>query len=88
MLIRERLQPQSLGICYLCRWQRNTVITPDALFRVLDNPSENPFWAKYVDDYAENENVIDCSPEESCLFIIDHLTGHYPEGRQDFERLI
>ena len=74
--------------CEYKGWQRNTVTTPDALFRVLDNPSENPFWAKYIDDDTENENVIDCSPEESRLFIIDRLTDHYPEGRQDFESFI
>lgn len=74
--------------CEYKGWQRNTVTTPDALFGVLDNPSENPFWAKYFDDDTENENVIDCSPEESRLFIIDHLTDHYPEGRQDFESFI
>ena len=62
--------------------------TPDALFRVLDNPSENPFWAKYVDDDTENENVIDCSPEESRLFIIDHLTELFPGEREQFEKVI
>ena len=74
--------------CEYKGWQRNTVTTPDALFKVLDNPSENPFWAKYVDDYAENENVIDCSPEESRLFIIDHLTELFPGEREQFEKVI
>ncbi|MGM9786046.1 MAG: hypothetical protein ACI3ZS_04345 [Candidatus Cryptobacteroides sp.] len=74
--------------CEYKGWQRNTVTTPDALFKVLDNPSENPFWARFIEDDTEKENVIDCSPEESRLLIIDHLTSLFPEEKEKFEKVI
>ena len=37
---------------------------------------------------TENENVIDCSPEESRLFIIDHLSELFPGEREQFEKVI
>ena len=77
--------------CEYKGWQRNTVTTPEALFRVIDSPAENPFWAKFIEPEPTESGQpesIDCSPEESRQTILDHLTRLYPEQRRQFEKLI
>ena len=77
--------------CEYKGWQRNTVTTPDALFRVIDSPSDNPFWVKFIEpepSETEQSESIDCGPEESRQAILDHLTRLYPGQRRQFEKLI
>ena len=56
-------------------------------YRIIQNPDTFCFGmdAVLLGGFAvakENENVIDCSPEESRLFIIDHLTELFPGERE------
>ena len=77
--------------CEYKGWQRNTITTPDALFRIVESPSGNPFWAKFLEEAPEssgNPISTDCSPEESRQVIIDHLAGLYPGQRRMFEKII
>lgn len=74
--------------CEYKGWQRNSITTPDALFRLSGNSSEGPFWAKFVEDDTDSPTLPDCSPEESRQILIDHLTSLFPEGRDKFGKLI
>ena len=77
--------------CEYKGWQRNTITTPDALFRIVDGPSGNPFWAKFLEEAPEssgNPVSTGCSPEESRQVIIGHLAGLYPGQRRMFEKII
>lgn len=72
--------------CEYKGWQRNSITTPDALFKLSANLSEGPFWAKFVED--NTDTLPDCSPEESRQILIEHLTSLFPGGRGKFEKLI
>lgn len=74
--------------CEYKGWQRNTITTPEALFSVKDKPSENPFWAKFVDDGTENAILIDCSPKESRDYIIENVRKFFPADQKALEKLI
>lgn len=74
--------------CEYKGWQRNTITTPDALFKVFDSPGNNPFWAKFVEEDKGNDDIANCSPEESRQLLIDRLTGFFPGNRSKFEKLI
>lgn len=75
--------------CEYKGWQRRTITTPDALFKVIDIPSENPFWARFIEeDYEKKDILVDCTPEESRQLLIDHLTELYPGNRAKFSKLI
>lgn len=74
--------------CEYKGWQRNTITTPEALFSVTDKPSENPFWAKFVDDGTENAILIDCSPKESRDYIIENVRKFFPADQKALEKLI
>lgn len=87
--------------CEYKGWQRNSITTPDALFRVMDSPSEAPFWAKFVDgeslgssgglgsgaDLSEKCGG-DCTPEESLDFIVSRIRSFFPDASQNLEKLI
>ncbi|MGN0202587.1 MAG: hypothetical protein ACI399_06785 [Candidatus Cryptobacteroides sp.] len=75
--------------CEYKGWQRNTVTTPDALFRAFDEPAGNPFWAELAGLGKEEDSIpADCSPEESRRTIIEHLTGLFPGEKEKFEMII
>lgn len=74
--------------CEYKGWQRNTVTTPEAIFKNSESPSEQPIWAKFIEDDNGHDNVVDCSPEESRQFIISRLTSLFPGNRTMFEKLI
>lgn len=74
--------------CEYKGWQRNTITTPEALFSVVDTPSHNPFWAKFVDDDTENAILIDCSPEESRDHIVNRVLEFFPDADKALEKLI
>ena len=76
--------------CEYKGWRRNTITTPDVLFRIVESPSENPFWAKFLEEAPEssgNPVSTGCSPEESRQVIIGHLAGLYPGQRRMFEKI-
>jgi len=74
--------------CEYKGWQRNTITTPEALLATTDTPSENPFWAKFVDDGAGNPITVDCSPKESRDFIISRIREYFPDASAALEKLI
>ena len=77
--------------CEYKGWQRNAITTPDALFRIVESPSGNPFWTKFLEEAPEssgNPVSTGCSPEESRQVIIGHLAGLYPGQRRMFEKII
>ena len=53
--------------CEYKGWQRNTVTTPDALFRSVDpspeRTSDEPFWARFLDDECGKEGERSCERE-------------------------
>lgn len=76
--------------CEYKGWQRNTLSTPEALLDVIQKPSENPFWVKFIDDSTDQHETakIDCSPEESRLFIIEKIRQFFPDATAAIEKLI
>lgn len=66
--------------CEYKGWQRNSITTPDALFKVIDSPSENPFWTKFIEDAPQPSLTVDCSPQESRDFIIRRILEHFPDA--------
>lgn len=74
--------------CEYKGWQRNSITTPDALFSVIEKPSENPFWAKFVDDDTEKAILVDCTPEESLDYIIKNVRKYFPDAPNALQKLI
>jgi len=74
--------------CEYKGWQRNSVTTPDILFSVLEQPSENPFWAKPLDDGTEKATPANCTPEESMAHIIESVRKFFPDAPKALEKLI
>lgn len=74
--------------CEYKGWQRNSVTTPDILFNVLEQPSENPFWAKFLDDGTEKATPANCTPEESMAHIIESVRKFFPDAPKALEKLI
>ncbi len=70
-------------------WQRSSITTPDALFgfSVESHQSENPFWAKFIDN-GPAEISADCTPEESRELLISHILGFFPTERKVLEKII
>ena len=63
--------------CEYKGWQKNTITTPEALLEC--------FWEPFL---VDNNDNIDCTPEESRQIILDHLTELYPGNRHKFEKII
>lgn len=78
----EYLGIQNRGI------QSGTAVTPQAIPGVRRESGNTPSWARFIKDETDVPLRADCSPEESRMFIIDHLSGMFPEERAMFERII
>lgn len=73
-------------------WQRSSHTTPDALFGNAGNGdglsacghnSAVPSWAKFIEpDIAGTRNAleVDCTPEQSRDFLINHVLGFFPDA--------
>ncbi|MDD6151388.1 MAG: hypothetical protein PUB45_03560, partial [Bacteroidales bacterium] len=68
--------------------QSGTAVTPQALPGVRRESGNTPSWARFIKDETDVPLRAECSPEESRMFIIDHLSGMFPEERAMFERII
>ena len=73
--------------CEYKGWQKNSITTPDLLFEVFSQPSENPFWTKYLEPYTENEILVNCTPDESREILIAQVEKFYPGTRSKLEKL-
>ncbi|MBQ6880797.1 MAG: hypothetical protein IJN52_11425, partial [Bacteroidales bacterium] len=73
--------------CEYKGWQKNSITTPDLLFEVFSQPSENPFWTKYLEPCTENEILVNCTPEESREILIAQVERFYPGTRSKLEKL-
>ena len=73
--------------CEYKGWQKNSITTPDLLFEVFSQPSENPFWTKYLEPCTENEILVNCTPDESREILIAQVVKFYPGTRSKLEKL-
>lgn len=74
--------------CEYKGWQKNSITTPDLLFEVFSQPSENPFWVKYLVLDNENEILTNCTPENSREFLIEQIEKFYPNSRSKLIKVI
>ena len=73
--------------CEYKGWQKNSITTPDILFEAFSQPSENPFWTKYLEPCTENEILENCTPDESREILIAQVEKFYPGTRSKLEKL-
>ncbi len=74
--------------CEYKGWQRNSITTPDLLFKVMDQPSEAPFWAKILEDETTRASMPLCSPEESRDHIIQAVSKFFPDAPEALKKMI
>ena len=74
--------------CEYKGWQRNSITTPDILFKASQQDFDNPYWAKFVNDSTEKEIQVDCTPEDSLDFIINSVQKFFPNAQKALEKLI
>lgn len=53
-----------------------------------DRRTEEPFWARFIEDNTTDPTETNCSPEESRQLIIEHLTKLYPGNEARFNKII
>ncbi|MCQ2136924.1 MAG: hypothetical protein MJY67_08425 [Bacteroidales bacterium] len=78
-------------------WQRTSLTTPDDLFNLEQEQDESgasvereqsPFWAKMLDDAPEDSHAVDCSPEESRQYLINHVLSFFPDAESALKKMI
>lgn len=74
--------------CEYKGWQRNSITTPDLLFKVMEKTANQPFWAKFIEDEPEETIQVDCSPEESRDYIIERIRESFPDAPAALEKLV
>ena len=73
--------------CEYKGWQRNLITTPELLFDIISQPSENQFWTKSLGTCTEGGILVDCTPEESRDILIDKIERFYPRTRSKLEKI-
>lgn len=49
---------------------------------------QSPFWAKMMDDSPEDSHAVDCSPEESRQYLINHVLSFFPDAESALKKMI
>jgi len=70
-------------------WLRSSLTTPDALFSTILEPQEGPSWTKHLMDSKQDSLKVNCTPEESRIYLINHIESVYPSATaEQIEKLI
>lgn len=69
-------------------WQRSSVTTPDALFNTSGQSTDAPFWEKFIEGVDKDNDAIDCAPEESQEYLIEHVGRMFPDHIFDIARML
>lgn len=74
--------------CHYSGWQRSTLTTPDELFSSQLDPTDCPSWVRHIEDVSKDSLTVDCSPEESRQFLIEHISKMYPGHEKEIAKLL
>lgn len=69
-------------------WQRSSFTTPDALFNTSRQAEDAPFWEKFIEGEDRDNDSIDCTPEESQEYLIEHVGRMFPDHIFDIARML